>query len=94
MEILLIITIILLVLIIILVALLFFKVIWLSKQVSLLPQPIIHIDTEAANIIAKQLASMTIVETNKYDAVSAAMNKLDNFDAFYLDSIVESILNS
>lgn len=68
---LLIITIALLALVVILVALLIFKVTRLSKQVSLLSQPIIHIDVEAANVIAEQLASMTLVETNKYDAISA-----------------------
>lgn len=91
---LLIITIALLALVVILVALLIFKVTRLSKQVSLLSQPIIHIDVEAANVIAEQLASMTLVETNKYDAISAAMNESGNIGDYQLRNIVEIIINS
>lgn len=71
------------------------KVNKLSKKIDKLSQPVVNIDEEAAKLIAKQLASMTIVETNKYDAISAIMNNADKLEnAFAAENIIKSIMEN
>ena len=71
------------------------KVNKLSKKIDKLSRPVVNIDEEAAKLIAKQLASMTIVETNKYDAISAIMNNADKLEnAFAAENIIKSIMEN
>ena len=71
------------------------KVNKLSKKMDKLSRPVVNIDEEAAKLIAKQLASMTIVETNKYDAISAIMNNADKLEnAFAAENIIKSIMEN
>ena len=71
------------------------KVNSLSKKIDNLSQPVINIDEKAAKLIAEQLVSIPIVETNKYDAISVAMNNADSIgDDSELSTIIRSIANS
>lgn len=67
----------------------------LTKKIDKLSRPVINIDEESAKLIAEQLASISIVEKNKYDAISAAMNNADSVcDDAKLLAIIQSIANS
>lgn len=67
----------------------------LSKKIDKLSQPVVNIDEEAAMLIAEKLASIPLVETNKYDAIATAMNNADSVcDDDKLSEIIRSIANS